>query len=253
MHVKQISLLFLCAGLLLTGCMSSTSQEVLPQSTQKPERYRIACLGDSITEGVGVSDPENLWVNILGQEEYVIKAENLGSSGTTIAVPPDTALRPYAYVNRYKKIDERSALIIVFGGTNDYGNDVPLGFPSDTDPSTFYGALNILVTGLSTDYPDAKLLFCTPLQRDDWKLGAPETTPYNAAGATMEDYREAILSVCRQNRIETLDLWNLEGMRLDDPTFEDYFDDGLHPNDAGSTYMASAIIAKVREILGVWN
>ena len=235
---------------LLTGCTGGAAQTQAPAETPKPERYRIACLGDSITEGVGVENPDNLWVNLLNAEDWVIKAQNVGSSGTTIAIPPNEALRPYAFVHRYTDIDERSALIFVFGGTNDYGNDVPLGTITDTDPMTFYGALNTLVAGLKEKYPNAILLFATPLQRDDARLGAPETTPYNAAGATMEDYRQAILSVCEQNGIATLDLWNLEGMRLADDTFNAYYADGLHPNDEGSAFMAKTIIAKMKELLG---
>ena len=246
MKIKTFALLLAC---LLLGC-TAAAQSQTPTETPKPERYRIACLGDSITEGVGVENPENLWVNILNAEDWVIKAQNVGSSGTTIAVPPDEALRPYAFVRRYTDIDERSALIFVFGGTNDYGNDVPLGTPTDTDPMTFYGALNTLVAGLKEKYPNAILLFATPLQRDDTRLGAPETTPYNGAGATMENYRQAILAVCEANGIETLDLWNLEGMRLGDDTFSTYYADGLHPNDEGSAFMAKTIIAKMKELLG---
>ncbi|MDO4852307.1 MAG: SGNH/GDSL hydrolase family protein [Clostridia bacterium] len=237
-------------GLLLLGCAAQQTGSAQPESAAKPERYRIACLGDSITEGVGVSDPENLWVNVVGREDFIIKAQNVGSSGTTIAVPPDESLRPYAFVHRYHEIDERAALIIVFGGTNDYGNDVPLGTITDTDPMTFYGALNTLVKGLRDDYPNAKLLFLTPLQRDDKKLGAPTTSPYNAAGVSMEDYRQAILSVCEKNGVATIDLYNLEGMRLEDATFAEYFDDGLHPNDAGSLFLAKPILAEVKNLLG---
>ncbi len=111
----------------------------------------------------------------------------------------------------------------------------------------FFGSLlGLGVSSLAMDY----LPIITPLQRDDKKLGAPTTTPYNAAGVSMEDYRRAILSVCEKNGIATIDLYNLEGMRLEDATFPDYFDDGLHPNDAGSTFLAKPILAKVKELLG---
>lgn len=241
----------LCFSVLLclASCASSNEKEV--EVEDKPVRYRIACLGDSITEGHEVENKDALYVNRLSAEEFIIKAQNVGSSGTTIALPPDEMLRKLAFVNRYKSIDKNSALIFVLGGTNDYGQNVPIGTITDTDPYTFYGALNTLIDGLQADYPDALLLFATPLQRDDELSDGPETSPYNAEGFTLEDYRDAIVAVCEERNIEYIDLYNLEGMRLEDETFSEYYVDGLHPNDAGSTYISKPIIEKVREMLGV--
>lgn len=238
-------------GMLLFGCSVKEVPPAKEEAVEPLPRFRIACLGDSITEGMGVDDPENLWINVIGREAFIEEMQNVGLSGTTVAVPPSEYLRPYAYVNRYHDIDTRADLIIVFGGTNDYGNDVPLGSPDDIDPCTFFGALNTLAAGFSADYPDAKVLFLTPLQRDDRKLGSPTTTPLNYAGVSMEDYCTAIRSVCEENGFALLDLYHLEGMRLEDPSFDVYFDDGLHPNDTGSTFLAGPILNKIREVLGI--
>lgn len=247
--MRTTRFLTLLLALLLPGCAGASASEE-PAMPKLPVPCRIACLGDSITEGMGVDDPDNLWVNVLARDELALSVQNLGISGTTIAEPPEEDYRPWAYVNRYWEIEPDTDLIIVFGGTNDYGHDVPLGSEDDTDPQTFFGALNSLVAGLFADYPEAQLLFLTPLQRDDEMLGSPTTTPYNYAGVTMEDYCGAIKTVCGKNGIEVLDLYNLDGMRLSDPTFTDYFDDGLHPNDAGSTFLGQAVLQKLYEMAG---
>lgn len=257
--VSMILAIFMC--LTISGCqqeeMKQTEETQQPGQTEgaeyvedKPVRYRIACLGDSITEGHEIEDKENLYVNRLDAEDFVLKAQNVGFTGSTIALPPDEVLRNFAFVNRYKSIDKNSALIFVLGGTNDYGENVPLGSIADTDPYTFYGALNSLIECLQADYPDALLLFATPLQRDDELSDGPETSPFNAEGLTLEDYRNAIVAVCEERNIEYIDLYNLEGMRLEDETFSEYYVDGLHPNDAGSTYISKPIIEKMREMLG---
>ena len=247
--MKSTRLLSVLLALLLPGCAGALETEA-PSAPVLPVPCKIACLGDSITEGMGVDNPYYLWVNVLARDEIVSEVQNLGISGTTVAVPPTEGYGPWVYVNRYEEIDSDADLIIVFGGTNDYGHDVPLGTASDTDPETFYGALNTLVGGLKENYPDAALLFLTPLQRDDEYLGSPTTTPYNYAGVKMTDYCQAIEDVCEKNGIEVLDLYNLEGMRLTDPTYWEYFGDGLHPNDAGSAFLGQAVLGKVREMAG---
>ena len=247
--MKSSRFLTFLLALLLPGCAGVSGQKE-NTAPPLPVPCKVACLGDSITEGMGVYDPENLWINVLARDELISSVQNCGISGTTVAVPSEEGYGPWAYVNRYREIEPNADLIIVFGGTNDYGHDVPLGESDDTNPGTFYGALNILAAGLSADYPNARLLFLTPLQRDDRLLGSPTTTPYNYAGVTMEDYCGAIKKVCEKNGIEMLDLYHLEGMRLDDPTFSDFFDDGLHPNDQGSAFLGQAILKKIREMAG---
>lgn len=57
-------------------------------------------------------------------------------------------------------------VIVVFGGTNDYGHgDAPLGASTDTEPDTFYGAVNYLMENLELEYPNAKKIYVTPMHR----------------------------------------------------------------------------------------
>ena len=46
---------------------------------------KINFLGDRITEGVGATDPEAMYVNIVKHDAELAEARNYGISGTRIA------------------------------------------------------------------------------------------------------------------------------------------------------------------------
>ena len=221
--------------------------------------YVLACLGDSITYGIGASDPDLKYTSVLEEEtEFLESVQCVGQSGAMIGLSPTAEMmNHYAFVNRYKQIKKDTDIIFVFGGTNDYGftsgdsHGVPLGKEGDDTAETFYGALEVLIDGLQADYPNAMLLFATPLQRDDeWCKESPENAPYNLYGNTLSEYRDAILYACEKNGIECLDLYHLDGMQLSDDSFKDHFSDGLHPNDEGHRLIAQAVADRLAEMLG---
>ena len=250
-YFRRGLLLSLCAAILLLIAACGAPQEEV-------KTYKLACLGDSITFGVGSSDPDCKYTSVIRDEaDFIESVQSVATGSAMVGLSPTaTAWHTYSLVNRYSAIDEDTDFIFIFGGTNDFGytsgdtSGVPLGEPGDTTADTFYGALEILINNLRTDYPNAILLFATPLQRDDTANDfSPADSPYNVFGYTLEDYREAIIYVCEKEDVEYIDLYNLEGMRLSDPEFSERYADGLHPNDAGYKIVAEAIIAKLKTML----
>ena len=69
-------------------------------------------------------------------------------------------------IARYPNMDNDADYVIVFGGTNDeWGisrNEIQMGTEDSIDNTTFNGALNVLMDGLMTKYPKAKIAFITP-------------------------------------------------------------------------------------------
>ncbi len=69
---------------------------------------------------------------------------NCGIVGTRIArqkTPPAKSYTDRDFCSRVEEMDNDADIIIVFGGTNDFGNgDAPFGEMSDRTPYTFYGA-----------------------------------------------------------------------------------------------------------------
>ena len=71
-------------------------------------------------------------------------------SGTRIAKPKDS--KENNFCTRIEKMSDDANMIIVFGGTNDFGTEISLGSMTDRIQSTFYGALHVLLTSLINKY-----------------------------------------------------------------------------------------------------
>ena len=250
LSILAASLPFAFAMALFAGCGADNSESASSEgSSYDGPTYSVSCLGDSITYGIGVSAQKYRYTKIIEEDDLVASVQNVGFSGSTVGLSPDdtSGLNYYSFTNRYTQITSGTDLIFVFGGTNDYGRSdygvVPLGEHGDTDDSTFFGALEVLIEGLQESYPESTLLFGTPLPRYDIDM-----TEANTYGAALEDYRDAILQVCDAHSIETLDLFSVEEVSPDSEGHEDYFDDGLHPNDDGNALIARELLTKIYEL-----
>ncbi|MGN0363461.1 MAG: SGNH/GDSL hydrolase family protein [Bilifractor sp.] len=202
----------------------------------KLKNLKINFLGDSITEGCGTSDPKNVYWNLLAMRDGVI-ARGYGIGGTRIArqqtKSPDPKWDQY-FRSRVQDMDPDADVIVVFGGTNDYGHgDAPLGSMDDRTDDTFYGALHLLYLDLLERYPDARLLVMTPLHRIGEKSHINEMG--NPTKADLETYVNIIQKVAAYYAIPVVDLYRTSGLQPEVPMLrERYNPDGLHPNDAGN-------------------
>ena len=137
---------------------------------------KINFLGDSITEGVGASEKSRCYVAQFAATTGAI-CRNYGISGTRIArkrVPSDNPDFDRDYPSRVPEMDPDADVVVVFGGTNDYGHgDAPLGEMSDRTVWTYYGALHVLFTALIEKYPMSSIVVLTPLHREDEENRTP--------------------------------------------------------------------------------
>ena len=205
---------------------------------------KIAFLGDSITEGCGVSNMDNVYWNVLARKTGA-ESFGYGIGGTRIA--PQKNLYE-GEVDRYygSRVDSMipdADVVVVFGGTNDFGHgDAPFGDIHDTDERTFCGALHALCRKLIDRYPEAQLVIMTPLHRDSEDYG-----PYNELGvrlaANLQGYVDAIIQFAAFYAIPVLDLFRVSGIQSRVPVLKErYIPDGLHPNDAGHVRIADKLI-----------
>lgn len=138
-------------------------------------------------------------------------------------------------------------LITVFGGTNDYGGNKPLGDVNDSkDTDTFYGNLkNVIETINSNKTEKATVVFFTPLKRGE--VENQPTYPYkNGAGHKLEDYVEAIKVICDSYSIPVIDLFNKSG--IDTSNLKQYTGDNLHPNDEGFQLISKVMVDEIKTI-----
>ena len=199
--------------------------------------FKVNFLGDSITEGVGASDPSKCYVSLIAEQTGAV-CRNYGISGTRIAkrrVPYDIPEFDRYYASRVPEMDPDADIVVVFGGTNDYGHgDAPLGEMNDRTIWTYYGALHVLFTALLEKYPAAQIVVLTPLHRDDEEKRTP----------TLKPFVDATRQVAEFYSLPVLDLWANYGIQPRIPVMKEmYVPDGLHPNDAGHAILANKLRA----------
>ena len=209
---------------------------------------KINFLGDSITQGVGVRHIEDTYWNKIARKSGAI-CRGYGVSATRIArnFSEKNEKEESAYFNsRVDDMDRDADVVVVFGGTNDYGHgDAPLGNINDTDEYTFYGAYNTLIQHLFANFPDARLVIMTPLHR------CGENEPINEIGVrnvtNLYGYVEAIRNIARKYAIPVIDLYENSGINAKNTEqIIKYIPDGLHPCEAGTERMADYIIAQLK-------
>ena len=203
---------------------------------------KIAVLGDSITKGVGASTPDKIYHQVLKTIANLKDVFNYGISGTRIAyqsVPSADPSYDRHFVTRVDDMESDVDIIVVFGGTNDYGHgDASLGVFHDHRPDTFYGALHILLQKLISKYPDKYIIFMTPLHR----IGDAEPSSKPDGKYILKDYVNAICEVAEYYSIPVLNLYAVSGMNPNiEAQYQVYFPDGLHPSDKGHERIAQKL------------
>lgn len=173
---------------------------------------------------------------------------NYGMSGTRIAKPKDS--KENNFYTRIEKMSDDADMIIVFGGTNDFGTEIPLGSMTDRIQSTFYGALPVLLTSLINKYIGAKIIVITPLHRSDCeKSHIGEKCIEMQNNLSLRNYVEVIREVAEYYSLPLLDLYATSGLQPEINIIKRlYVPDGLHPNDAGHEILADKISAFLRTI-----
>ena len=206
---------------------------------------KIVFLGDSITEGVGVVNPENRFVDRIAAQTGAI-CKNFGISANRIArqtIPSENKRRDMDFISRVDDLDADADIIVVFGGTNDWGHgDAAFGTFESRDIYSFYGALHNLYTLLIEKFPGSQIVVLTPLHRTNEQNSVTDKGHGNKP-QILKDYVDAIREVTEYYSIPVLDLYKTSGIQPAIPIIkEKYVPDGLHPNDEGHKLLANRII-----------
>lgn len=212
---------------------------------------KIAFLGDSITEGHGVAEPENIFWNVIarrsGAETY-----GYGIGGTRIAPQIHPSVEPKwdrYFASRVEDMIPDADIVVVFGGTNDFGHgDAPMGALTDRSEGSFCGAFRLLLEKLILRYPDAQIVVMTPLHRDsENRLGVNEIGLRREI--PLEGYVDAIIAISGYYGIPVLDLYRVSGLQPAVAVLKErYMPDGLHPNDQGHARIADKLLGFLRTL-----
>lgn len=199
-----------------------------------PFKNKIAnFLGDSQTQANSHKKKTyHDWVKeILG----LSKVNNYGVSGTTIAKKNETD--DTAMCIRYANMDNNADLICVMGGVNDRWFNNQMGNFGDSDPITFYGAMETLCDGLLTKYRGKTIIFITPTEQNNYGCNISNKTGYTAT-----DFANAMKRVCAKYSIPVFDANTCSGIYpINEANGSLYTTDKLHLNDKGHEVLGNKL------------
>ncbi len=207
---------------------------------------KIVCLGDSITAAANLENMEDyqrysypFYLKELLNAESV---ENLGIGGSSIGRYWENA-----FVDRYQEIPEDADIILVMGGTNDgfCVSQKDFGIMEERKEGTFIGDLDELMRGLKKSYPDAQIVFATPLPNvlhDMLRKERDYLLPQSMIVNVMKE-------LGREYGIPVIDLYNSNVLDSHDAAvIYNYMPDGVHCNPEGYQVLAQQIAAELVRI-----
>jgi lysophospholipase L1-like esterase len=265
---KLFALVLAVAVVMPLTVEAKKKQEEPKQLTIQNQWYgkRVAYLGDSITDERQTTTQKVYW-------QYL--EELLGIVPTVYGISGNQwhQIIPQAERMIAKQGQEVDA-ILIFMGTNDYGNDTPLGewYTQQVekvqlyddgrserrwtrrlvmDNSTTRGRINKALDFLKKNYPTKQLILLTPIHRGIYMRANGEVMPHegvaNRVGHFHSEYVEAIHEAGAIWGVPVIDFGAVSGLM---PTIEEhgqYFRlgerrDRLHPNTEGQRRMAQALM-----------
>ena len=198
------------------------------RQTPKPDAIKVACIGNSITDGFGIDMrtaygyPAQLQ-QLLGKDYWV---KNFGVSARTMLNKGD-----YPYMNEMAWKDAlafKPDIVIIKLGTN------------DSKPENWqYGAefkqdLQQMITTLRKNN-NPKIFLCTPIPafKPTWNIS--DSVIVNNIIPIQQD-------VAKKNKLQVIDLHTLfanDGDKM--------VDDGIHPDNKGARKMAEIIAGAIKK------
>lgn len=189
-------------------------------------RTRIACVGDSITEGAGIHK-QNLYAypsildSILGDKAEVL---NCGRGGSATQKASDFS---YWNTKEFSNLfTYQPDVVIIAHGTNDTK-------PQNWDAVRFEKDYQALIDTIQSMSSQPKIVMCIPVPVFDTLWGINDSTLQ--AGVI-----PILKKLAKANDLQLIDL----NTPLN--AYKEYFPDNIHPNENGAREMAKVIAAEIK-------
>ena len=193
----------------------------------KADNIKVACVGNSITEGFGLENPSMesypaILQSLLGDDYEV---ENFGLSARTLLMKGDL---PYMKEQRFKDaLEFLPDIVTIKLGTND---SKPHNWLHKDD---FRHDLNTLLDSFSALSSSPKIYLCLPIPSDNKGWGINDSIIYNCIIPIIKE-------VAGERNISMIDLNT--AMR---PYYPNEYQDGVHPNKYGARIIAETIYKSI--------
>ena len=205
-------------------CVEDLGNWLKNLQTPKPDAIRVACIGNSITDGHGIEMASQygypaLLQKALGSDYWV---KNFGVSGRTMLNKGDV---PYMNEQAWRDAQAfQPDIAIIKLGTND---TKPQNWKYSAE---FKQDLEQMIKALG----NAKIFLCTPIPafKDSWNIN--DSIIVNGVIPIQK-------KVAKKNGLQLIDLHTL--MLNDEELIQP---DGIHPNEKGVAKMAEIIAAAIK-------
>lgn len=225
--------------------MEMTRRLDLFESVDKPIVFRgrtVLGFGDSITYGVyspGYHRTDTSSYLYMLATELGASLVNKSVSGATLTYEEDSEYG--CILNSILSTTQAGDIVWLAAGTNDYQHQRPLGEFGDTGKTTFYGALKLACDHIRKQFPDATVVFMTPIpfKSNHAKYNLP---------IRLDLYREAICRMAATYGFSVVDGSSL-GISEDVGGYGHFMmddQDGIHPTLEGHRVMARTLKGKLQ-------
>lgn len=220
--------LFILIFLLLFGATQSLN-------AQAARRVKVACVGNSITEGVGSGDhelysyPAQL-AELLGAN---YKVRNFGKSGHTLMTVSD---RPWVKTEKWRQLKRwNPEIVIVKLGTND-----SKPFNASNIASNMKSELNSLIDSIYTISSVKKLYICSPIP-------SYGENRYKIDGEVIrQQIVPAIQAVAEERGVSFIDLHQEFGYH------PELLPDNVHPSKDGAAKIAKIVYKHIARPMSIY-
>jgi len=243
----------------LITCVSADDKplDVYAKGYDGGEEITVNIIGDSISYDTATNTGSNKYHGVWASD-FKMQINNYSRGGTNIKGTGAYDLTEWeGFAPRLERMingdvrehdavsnKEKPDLIVVFGGVNDYNTNTAIGTVNDTTKEQSYmGAVSEIIRKAQKAYPDAKLVFFTPLKSDSSILFGQDI---NMRPAELEAYADAIVEVCKKYDVAYVDLYHNEKLDFTG-ALSKYLSDGIHPTTAGHRLLAAVAIEEMEK------
>lgn len=197
---------------------------------------KVACVGDSITYGHGISGrSENSYPAILGSllgEDYAV--QNFGNPGGAVQADSD---QPYRDQGLYaESLDYNGDIVVFMMGTND---SKPYNWIGE---EAFREALETLLDSYEAGEKQPAIYLCTPAKAYFTQAGAGATTAFDIQPGVVDSIAGIVREVAEERGYPLIDI---HALTAENPQW--FEEDGVHPDKDGAAAIATAVHAALTQ------
>lgn len=201
----------------------------------KEGQIKVACVGDSITYGHGISGwaknnyPAQLQ-DILGDGYHVA---NFGHSGRTLSPEGD---QPYAESDQYQlSLDYDADIVVIMLGTND---SKPENWTNELDFISKYAEF---IDEYKKNNPDVEIILCTPAKAFFPGGESEGLTSYDIQPKVVDVIKNEIRAFALLGGYKCVDIYGVTEHH------DEWFKDRVHPSNDGARAIAEAVANKIKD------